>query len=91
VPGGATVQMGTAASALFKVTTGSAVTALQVTGSTAEVTIGAFMSLTPRASAPGSPTSGMVYVDSTANPDELCFYDGAAWQGISSGTDGNCS
>ncbi len=44
----------------------------------------------PKASPPGSPTSGMIYVDSTPTPDELCFYDGAAWQGISSGTDANC-
>lgn len=50
-----------------------------------------YMKLTPQASAPGSPASGMIYVDSTPTPDELCFYDGAAWQGISSGTDANCS
>ena len=49
-----------------------------------------YMKLTPQASAPGSPASGHIYVDSTATPDELCFYDGAGWQGISSGTDGNC-
>lgn len=48
------------------------------------------LDLKPQASPPGTPTSGMIYVDSTATPDELCFYDGAAWQGISSGTDGNC-
>lgn len=49
------------------------------------------MRLEPQASAPSSPASGDIYVDSTANPDELCFYDGAAWQGISSGTDANCA
>jgi len=47
--------------------------------------------LTPQASAPSSPAAGDIYVDSTPAPDELCFYDGAAWQGISSGTDANCS
>jgi len=49
------------------------------------------MHLTPQASPPGTANSGDIYVDSTASPDELCFYDGAAWQGISSGTDGNCA
>lgn len=49
------------------------------------------MKLVPVASPPGTPTSGDIYVDSTADPDELCFYDGAAWQGISSGTDANCA
>lgn len=49
------------------------------------------MRLQPRASAPSSPASGDIYVDSTPTPDELCFYDGAAWQGISSGTDANCA
>ncbi len=49
------------------------------------------MRITPQASAPGSPAAGDIYVDSTAAADELCFYDGAAWQGISSGTDANCS
>lgn len=55
------------------------------------LTLNAAMKLTPQASAPSSPASGTIYVDSTASPDELCFYDGAGWQGISSGTDGNCS
>ena len=49
------------------------------------------MNLAPRASPPGTPNSGDIYVDSTPAPDELCFYDGAAWQGISSGTDANCA
>lgn len=49
------------------------------------------MKLAPVASPPGTPTSGDIYVDSTADPDELCFYDGTGWQGISSGTDGNCA
>lgn len=48
------------------------------------------MRLRPQGSPPGSASSGDIYVDSTPNPDELCFYDGAAWQGISSGTDANC-
>jgi hypothetical protein len=47
--------------------------------------------LTPQASAPSNARSGDLYVDSTASPDELCFYDGAGWQGISSGTDANCA
>jgi hypothetical protein len=47
--------------------------------------------LEPRASAPTSASSGDMYVDSTPAADELCFYDGAAWQGISSGTDANCT
>lgn len=42
-----------------------------------------------RTAAPASPVAGDMYCDSTAN--ELCFYDGSAWQGISTGTDGNCS
>lgn len=46
--------------------------------------------LTAQASPPGTPGSGEIYVDSTPTPDELCFYDGAGWQGISSGTDANC-
>ena len=47
--------------------------------------------LEPQASAPHSPSSGDIYVDSSPTPDELCFYDGSAWQGISSGTDDNCA
>ena len=49
--------------------------------------------LVPFATAPTvpAPVSGDMYVDTTAAPDELCFYDGAAWQGISSGTDANCA
>lgn len=73
---------------LYVNTTGSGVMSLNVEGSS---TIGTFEKLTPQASAPGSPTSGMIYTDSTPTPDELCFYDGAAWQGISSGTDANCA
>jgi len=49
------------------------------------------MRLNPQASPPASAASGDIYVDSTPTPDELCFYDGAAWQGISSGTDANCA
>ena len=45
--------------------------------------------LTPQASPPASMVAGDMYVDTTGN--ELCFYDGAAWQGISTGTDGNCA
>lgn len=49
------------------------------------------MRLTPQASPPASAVSGDIYMDSTASPDELCVYDGAAWQGVSSGTDANCA
>lgn len=49
------------------------------------------MRLVPVASPPGTPAAGDIYVDSTPDPDELCFYDGTGWQGISSGTDGNCA
>jgi len=42
-----------------------------------------------RSAPPSSPAAGDLYCDSTAN--ELCFYDGSAWQGISTGTDANCS
>ena len=49
------------------------------------------LKLTPQASPPGGPASGDIYMDSTPTPDELCVYDGAAWQGISSGTDANCA
>ena len=38
------------------------------------------MRLKPRAAAPGSPSKGDIYVDSTTN--ELCFYDGTAWTGL---------
>lgn len=48
------------------------------------------MRMDPQASAPGTPASGDFYVDSTPDPDEWCFYDGAAWQAFS-GTDANCS
>ena len=47
------------------------------------------LQLAPMASAPANPVQGDIYVDSTNG--ELCFYDGSAWQGISTGTDGNCS
>jgi hypothetical protein len=67
----------------------NAVPEFSVTNST--VTINDVLRITPRATAPSSPSSGQIYVDSTPNPDELCFYDGAAWQGLSSGTDANCS
>ncbi len=49
------------------------------------------MRLEPRASAPSSPASGDMYMDSSSTPNELCVYDGSAWQGISSDTDANCS
>ena len=49
------------------------------------------MHLMPQASPPATANSGDLYVDSTPSPDELCFYDGASWQGISSGTDANCA
>ena len=68
-------------------------TAFQVDASADKVNIGSgvIFNLAPRASPPGSPVSGDLYVDSSPSPDELCFYDGAAWQGISSGTDANCA
>lgn len=49
------------------------------------------MRLAPRATAPSSPGSGDIYVDSTPSRDELCFYDGSSWQAIASGTDANCA
>ncbi len=47
------------------------------------------MQLTPQASPPSTPAAGWIYVDTTGN--ELCFYDGSAWQGISTGTDASCA
>ena len=64
---------------------GSATNLLQVAPARSAV------NMAPLASPPSSATSGDLYVDSTASPDELCFYDGAGWQGISSGTDANCA
>lgn len=64
------------------ITAGGTVSTMKATGA---------FNLAPRASAPASAASGDLYVDSTPNPDELCFYDGAAWQGISSGVDANCN
>jgi hypothetical protein len=46
------------------------------------------MRLEPRASAPASASQGDIYVDTSG---ELCYYDGAAWQGVSTDTDANCS
>jgi hypothetical protein len=46
------------------------------------------MRLQPIASPPASPSMGDLYADTSG---ELCYYDGAAWQGISSGNDANCS
>lgn len=54
-------------------------------------TFSASMTLTPTASAPASPVSGMMYMDSTPTPDELCVYDGAGWQALITGTDANCT
>ena len=51
----------------------------------------AIKTLTPQASAPATPTSGMMYMDATPTPDELCVYDGAGWQALITGTDGNCA
>ncbi len=48
------------------------------------------VNMTPLAATPSTQTVGDLYVDSTPTPDELCFFDGANWQGISSGTDANC-
>ncbi|MBR9692844.1 hypothetical protein GOV07_02825 [Candidatus Woesearchaeota archaeon] len=47
------------------------------------------MRITPRATAPSSPSAGDIYVDSTAINDELCFYNGNVWVGVSSG--GTCA
>jgi hypothetical protein len=58
---------------------------------TTTLTLGVSLTLTPQASAPGSPVSGMMYMDSTPTPDELCVYDGAGWQALITGTDGNCA
>ena len=74
---------------VMSISTAGAINGVSLTLSANFVTT--YMKLIPQASAPGSPASGMIYVDSTATPDELCFYDGAGWQGISSGTDNNCS
>lgn len=55
------------------------------------VHISTALRLEPQTSAPASPAAGDLYVDSTPAADELCFYDGTTWQGISSGTDANCN
>lgn len=55
------------------------------------LTIEGAMLLTPQASPPGSPTSGVMYMDSSPTPDELCVYDGTGWQALITGTDGNCA
>ena len=47
---------------------------------TGSATIGTFMKLTPSASAPSSPTAGMVYYDSGTNT--LKCYNGSAWKTI---------
>lgn len=47
--------------------------------------------VTPLATAPSAPVAGTIYIDSTPASDELCVWDGAAWQGLTSGTDGNCA
>lgn len=47
------------------------------------------MRLAPQASAPGSPASGDIYVDSTPNPDALCFYNGTDWDRINAGGAGD--
>ncbi len=51
------------------------------------------MRLEPRATAPTTPSSGDIYIDTgnpTTNPDSLCFYNGAAWIVIS-GPAGSCA
>lgn len=50
---------------------------ISATGST---TVGTFLRLTPQASAPSSPTAGMVYYDSGSNT--LKCYNGTAWKTI---------
>jgi hypothetical protein len=65
-----------------------------ITGNSTTVTIDKAMKLFPQATAPvtcNAPNAGTLYVDSTPAVGELCFCDGSAWQGISSGTDANCS
>ena len=52
------------------------------------------MRLEPRGVVPATCSvsiTGDIYVDSTPASDELCFCNGVAWQGISSGTDSNCA
>lgn len=66
----------------------SATRAAKLTVDESKITIKDVLNIQPRASAP-TPAAGDIYVDSTAG--ELCYYDGAAWQGISTGTDANCS
>jgi hypothetical protein len=71
------------------ITTGGGNLNLAPAGGVVDIT-GA-LNLTPQASPPGSPSSGDLYVDSSPAPDELCFYDGSAWQAVISGTDANCA
>ena len=52
------------------------------------VGVSSALNLEPRATPPPNPVQGDVYTDSTAG--ELCYYDGSAWQGVSTGTDANC-
>lgn len=75
----------------FVAKTASSATAFVVDASADKVNVGVVFNLAPAASPPGAPVSGDIYVDSTPSPDELCFYDGTGWQGLSSGTDANCA
>lgn len=75
----------------FTVKTPNSSTAFVVDASADKVNVGVVFNLAPRASPPGSPVSGDLYMDSTPNPDELCGYDGSAWQALFSGTDANCA
>jgi hypothetical protein len=56
-----------------------------ISGSTLNAS--ALMHLTPRSTAPVSPTRGDMYYDSDSN--ELCLYDGSSWTGLKVG--GACS
>jgi len=51
--------------------------------------IGSFFGITARDLAINPPSQGDIYVDTTGG--ELCYYDGTAWQGLSSGNDANCA
>ena len=55
------------------------------------ISISGALKLTPSQNPPGTPSAGWIYVDTAGgSADELCFYDGSAWQALS-GTDSNCA
>lgn len=56
------------------------------------ITINNVLTLTPQSAVPASPTSGMLYIDSTPSPDALCMYNGTDWDRINAGgSDADCS